>query len=156
MLSRCILILSTYRAKWIKRTLIYHTTSLLFIILQVFVLPASCYNINRWVRKRGLWIPSQNNSNAELNGHHNRLQFFLKPVWTSFLRVIDVHCHFNFNKMGWRNIEAAFEKITGEEYPRMKYKHKWDTLKKKNDLVDVGYPLMDWYFTPYEGKIYHI
>lgn len=45
--------------------------------------------------------------------------------------------------MGWRNIEAAFKKITGEEYPRMKYKHKWDTLKKKNDLVDVGYPLMD-------------
>ena len=128
-MSRCILILSTYRAKRINRTLIYHTTSLLFIRLQVFLLPASCYNINRWLRKRGLWIPSQNNSNAELNGHHNRLQSFVKPVWMSFLRVIDVHFH--FNKVGWRNIEAAFKKITGEEYCWMKYKHKWDTLKNK-------------------------
>ena len=46
----------------------------------------------------------------------------------SFLRVIDVHFH--FNKVGWRNIEAAFKKITDEEYPRMKYKHKRDTLRK--------------------------
>uniref|UniRef100_A0A2N9G4A6 Myb/SANT-like domain-containing protein n=1 Tax=Fagus sylvatica TaxID=28930 RepID=A0A2N9G4A6_FAGSY len=35
-----------------------------------------------------------------------------------------------FNKQGWRNIEATFQKNTGKEYPRIKYKHKWDTLKK--------------------------
>ena len=36
----------------------------------------------------------------------------------------------HFSKKGWTNIIAAFEKKTGKEYPRVKYKHKWDGLKK--------------------------
>ncbi|XP_030945937.1 uncharacterized protein LOC115970441 [Quercus lobata] len=36
----------------------------------------------------------------------------------------------HFSKKGWTNIIATFEKKTGKEYPRAKYKHKWDSLKK--------------------------
>ncbi|XP_065617816.1 L10-interacting MYB domain-containing protein-like [Quercus suber] len=35
----------------------------------------------------------------------------------------------HFSKKAWTNIIAAFEKKTGKEYPRAKYKHKWDGLK---------------------------
>ncbi|KAL4610421.1 hypothetical protein ACB092_08G048500 [Castanea dentata] len=36
----------------------------------------------------------------------------------------------HFSKKGWANIIATFEKKTEKEYPRAKYKHKWDSLKK--------------------------
>jgi hypothetical protein len=35
-----------------------------------------------------------------------------------------------FSKPSWRNIEANFKKNIGKEYPRIKFKYKWDTLKK--------------------------
>ncbi|KAL4611278.1 hypothetical protein ACB092_08G112300 [Castanea dentata] len=39
----------------------------------------------------------------------------------------------HFSKKGWTNIIVNFEKKTGKEYPRVKYKQKWDSLK--NDWV---------------------
>ena len=36
----------------------------------------------------------------------------------------------HFSKKSWTNIIVAFEKKTRKEYPRAKYKHKWDGLKK--------------------------
>ena len=39
----------------------------------------------------------------------------------------------HFSKKGWTNIIAAFEKKSGKEYPRAKYKHKQGGLKKDWD-----------------------
>ncbi len=51
----------------------------------------------------------------------------------------------HFNKLGWRNIEANFKKNTSKEYPRIKFKHKWDILKKDwvawNKLKRISIPL---------------
>ncbi|XP_020598214.1 L10-interacting MYB domain-containing protein-like [Phalaenopsis equestris] len=35
-----------------------------------------------------------------------------------------------FNKEGWQNVMIKFKELTGRDYDRMKFKNKWDQLKK--------------------------
>ncbi|KAK7820269.1 l10-interacting myb domain-containing protein [Quercus suber] len=41
-----------------------------------------------------------------------------------------IKVNLNTFEKGWENIITTFEKKTGKEYARVKYKHKWDALKK--------------------------
>ncbi|KAL4642656.1 hypothetical protein ACB092_02G036200 [Castanea dentata] len=62
-----------------------------------------------------------------------KVEYLMRPL--CFTKNGDVLMEGNrlnthFSKKGWANIIATFEKKTGKEYPRAKYKHKWDNLKK--------------------------
>ena len=54
--------------------------------------------------------------------------FFRWASHPKIAQILELNGH--FSKKGWTNIIAAFEKKTGKEYPRAKYKHKQDGLKK--------------------------
>uniref|UniRef100_A0A2N9GD09 Myb/SANT-like domain-containing protein n=1 Tax=Fagus sylvatica TaxID=28930 RepID=A0A2N9GD09_FAGSY len=72
--------------------------------------------------------PSQNNSNVRAQWTPQQITIFCEACVDEVFKGNRPTTH--FNKPGWRNIEANFKKNTGKEYPRIKFKHKWDTLKK--------------------------
>ena len=72
--------------------------------------------------------PSQNNSNVRAQWTPQQITIFCEAYVDEVFKGNRPSTH--FYKLGWRNIEAAFKKNTGKEYPRIKFKHKWDTLKK--------------------------
>jgi hypothetical protein len=72
--------------------------------------------------------PSQNNSNVRVQWTPQQITIFCEACVDEVFKGNRPITH--FNKPGWRNIEANFKKNIGKEYPRIKFKHKWDTLKK--------------------------
>jgi hypothetical protein len=72
--------------------------------------------------------PSQNNSNVRAQWTPQQITIFCEACVDEVFKGNRPTTH--FNKLGWRKIEANFKKNTGKEYPRIKFKHKWDTLKK--------------------------
>ncbi|XP_075658961.1 uncharacterized protein LOC142628810 [Castanea sativa] len=53
-----------------------------------------------------------------------------KIFGSQYLALIVIKVTLNTFEKGWENIITTLEKKTGKEYPRVKYKHKWDALKK--------------------------
>ncbi len=71
---------------------------------------------------------SQNNSNVRALWTPQQIKIFCEACVDEVFKGNQPTTF--FNKQGWRNIKETFQKNTGKEYPRIKYKHKWDTLKK--------------------------
>uniref|UniRef100_A0A7N2LQF3 Uncharacterized protein n=1 Tax=Quercus lobata TaxID=97700 RepID=A0A7N2LQF3_QUELO len=72
--------------------------------------------------------PSQNSSNVRAQWPSRVTTIFCEACVDEVFKGNRPNTH--FSKKGWTNIIATFEKKTGKEYPRSKYKHKWDSLKK--------------------------
>ena len=72
--------------------------------------------------------PSQNSSNVRTQWPSRVTIIFCEACVDEVFKSNRPNTH--FSKKGWTNIIATFEKKTGKEYPRVKYKHKWDGLKK--------------------------
>ncbi|XP_059454052.1 L10-interacting MYB domain-containing protein-like isoform X2 [Corylus avellana] len=72
--------------------------------------------------------PSQMNSIARATWTSQLTTNFCEVCVDEVLRGNRPTSH--FTKQGWRNIEAAFKKNTGRSYTYLKFKNKWDTLKK--------------------------
>ena len=72
--------------------------------------------------------PSQNSSNVRAQCSSKVTTIFCEACVDEVFKGNQPNTH--FSKKGWTNIIATFEKKTGKEYPRVKYKHKWDSLKK--------------------------
>ncbi|KAL0006046.1 hypothetical protein SO802_013607 [Lithocarpus litseifolius] len=72
--------------------------------------------------------PSQNSSNVRAQWPSRVTTIFCEACVDEIFKGNRPNTH--FNKKGWTNIIATFEKKSGKEYPMAKYKHKWDSLKK--------------------------
>ena len=71
---------------------------------------------------------SQNSSNVRVQWPSRVTTIFCEACVDEVFKGNRPNTH--FSKKGLANIIATFEKKTGKEYPRAKYKHKWDSLKK--------------------------
>ena len=71
---------------------------------------------------------SQNSSNVRVQWPSRVTTIFCEACVDEVFKGNQPNTH--FSKKGWANIIATFENKTGKEYPRAKYKHKWDSLKK--------------------------
>ena len=72
--------------------------------------------------------PSQNSSNVRAQWPSRVTTIFCEACVDEVFKGNWPNTH--FSKKGWTNIIATFEMKTRKEYPRVKYKHKWDSLKK--------------------------
>ncbi|XP_030936119.1 uncharacterized protein LOC115961252 [Quercus lobata] len=71
---------------------------------------------------------SQNSSNVRVQWPSRVTAIFCEACVDEVFKCNRPNTH--FSKKGWANIITTFEKKIGKEYPRAKYKHKWDSLKK--------------------------
>ena len=71
---------------------------------------------------------SQNSSNVRVQWLSKVTTIFCEVCVDQVFKGNRFNTH--FSKKSRTNIISSFEKKTGKEYPRSKYKHKWDGLNK--------------------------